>query len=56
MPPQILTRIFADAKKDKGQIPVCGAVNRKHYIQTLLRYKGDWRLYIIFKIGRKHSD
>ena len=46
VPKQILTQIFTDAKKDKGQIPVCGTVNGKDYIQTLLRYKGDWRLYI----------
>ena len=46
VPEQILAQIFIDAKKGKGQIPVCGAVNGKDYIQTLLRYKGDWRLYI----------
>lgn len=46
VPPQILTQIFIDAQKDKGQIPVCGTVNGKKYIQTLLKYKGEWRLYI----------
>lgn len=46
VPKEILTKIFSDSKKSKGQIPVFGTVNEKNYTQTLLRYKGDWRLYI----------
>jgi hypothetical protein len=46
VPQEILVKLFKDAGKDKGHIPVCGRVNGKEYVQTLLRYKGEWRLYI----------
>ncbi|MDF2384055.1 YdeI/OmpD-associated family protein [Nostoc ellipsosporum NOK] len=46
VPEEILDRLFADAKKDKGKIPVAGTVNGKKYIQTLVKYSGAWRLYI----------
>lgn len=46
VPEKILKEIFRQWGKDKGQIPVCGVVNGKSYKQTLVRYSGDWRLYI----------
>jgi hypothetical protein len=46
VPAKILKEIFRQAGKDKGTIPVCGSVNRKSYKQTLVKYSGDWRLYI----------
>jgi hypothetical protein len=46
VPARVLTVIFKDAGKYKGHIPVSGSVNSKPYAQTLLKYKGDWRLYI----------
>ena len=46
VPTEILTQIFEDARKDKGPIPVCGTVNGNPYTQTLVKYQGDWRLYI----------
>ena len=46
VPQQRLEKIFRDAKKDKGPIPVCGTINGKKYTQTLVKYSGDWRLYI----------
>jgi len=46
VPDKILAKIFELAGKDKGTIPVCGTINGDPYKQTLLRYKGDWRLYI----------
>jgi uncharacterized protein YdeI (YjbR/CyaY-like superfamily) len=46
VPEEILDRLFVDAKKDKGKIPVAGTVNGKKYIQTLVKYSGAWRLYI----------
>lgn len=46
IPAHILNSIFNEYGKDKGYIPVCGNVNGKEYTQTLLRYKGAWRLYI----------
>ncbi|MBS1627137.1 MAG: YdeI/OmpD-associated family protein [Bacteroidetes bacterium] len=46
VPIKILEQLFKDAGKSKGFIPVCGTVNKVAYIQTLVKYKGEWRLYI----------
>ena len=46
VPEDILQKIFMAAKKDKGFIPVSGKVNNVPYRQTLVRFKGEWRLYI----------
>ena len=46
VPQQILDTIFLEAKKNKGPVPVCGTINGKKYNQTLIRYSGEWRLYI----------
>lgn len=50
VPNEILEQLFLDAKKDKGSIPICGTINGEKYIQTLVKYKGDWRLYINTKM------
>lgn len=46
VPGNILQDIFKQAGKDKGHIPVRGTINGKGYQQTLVKYSGDWRLYI----------
>jgi hypothetical protein len=46
VPDEILSQIFEKAGKNKGHIPICGTINDKPYKQTLVRYSGDWRLYI----------
>ncbi|MGV3696705.1 YdeI/OmpD-associated family protein [Flavobacterium sp.] len=46
VPEEILKAIFKEAGKDKGHIPVCGTINEVPYQQTLVRYSGEWRLYI----------
>jgi len=46
VPETILTAIFKQAGKDKGHIPVCGSIYNREFIQTLVRYNGEWRLYI----------
>lgn len=46
VPPDILERIFQDSGKRLGPISICGKVNSKPYKQTLIKYKGEWRLYI----------
>lgn len=46
VPLHILEEIFIAAGKSKGYIPVCGHINERDYKQTLVRYAGDWRLYI----------
>ncbi len=35
-----------EAGKDKGPIPVCGTLNGASYRQTLVKFQGEWRLYI----------
>ncbi len=46
VPGRILKTIFKQAGADKGPIPIRGTINNKPYQQTLVRYQGDWRLYI----------
>ncbi|HET8572610.1 MAG TPA: DUF1905 domain-containing protein [Edaphocola sp.] len=46
VPDDILLKIFRDARKDKGHIPVRGTINGEKYIQTLVKYSDAWRLYI----------
>lgn len=46
LPDKILTKLFKEAGKDKGPIPVKGTINGKPYKQTLVKFKGAWRLYI----------
>ena len=46
VPTDILQDIFRQANRQKGPIPVCGTINGKPFQQTLMRYSGDWRLYI----------
>jgi len=46
VPEKILGDIFKQAGKDKGKIPICGTINNMPYKQTLIKYSGDWRLYI----------
>ena len=46
VPQIILQHIFIQAGKNKGFIPIKGTVNGKTYLQTLVKYRGDWRLYI----------
>lgn len=46
VPEDILHSIFIEAKKNKGHIPIKGTVNGNPYQQTLVKYSGEWRLYI----------
>ncbi len=50
LPLPILRFVFQQAKKNKGPIPVRGTINGKPYQQTLVKYSGDWRLYINLKM------
>ncbi|MGQ0541480.1 MAG: YdeI/OmpD-associated family protein [Blastocatellia bacterium] len=45
-PDDVLAAIFEQAGKSKGPIPVCGKLNGAEFIQTLVKYRGAWRLYI----------
>ena len=46
VPNDILQDIFKQAGKDKGYIPINGTINEKPYRQTLVKFSGEWRLYI----------
>src|SRR4029453_4928524 len=45
-PEDVLQALFAQAGRSKGPIRVCGKLNEAEFVQTLVRYKGAWRLYI----------
>ena len=46
VPENILLTLFKANGKDKGPIPIHGTINGLPYQQTLMKYQGDWRLYI----------
>lgn len=46
LPEKVLQAVVRQAGKDKGPIRVRGTINGDPYRQTLLRYKGEWRLYV----------
>lgn len=46
LPEKVLNNIFAAAGKNKGPVPVKGMVNKHPFTQTLVKYSGEWRLYI----------
>lgn len=50
LPVHVLETLFQQAKKNKGHIPVRGTINGKKYQQTLVKYSGEWRLYINMKM------
>ncbi len=45
-PDDILEFIFIEAGRRKGPMPVRGMINGAPYRQTLVRFRGKWRLYI----------
>lgn len=46
IPEEILKTIFEVSGRDKSPIPVKGTVNGVEYKQNLMKYLGEWRLYI----------
>ncbi|HEX8966063.1 MAG TPA: YdeI/OmpD-associated family protein [Patescibacteria group bacterium] len=46
LPENILLALFKEFGKNKGPIPIKGTINGKDFIQTLVKYKGIWRLYV----------
>ncbi|MGU3375533.1 DUF1905 domain-containing protein [Chryseobacterium sp. M5A1_1a] len=46
IPEEVLKRIFEDSGKNKSPIPVKGTVNGKEFQQNLMKYLGEWRLYV----------
>jgi hypothetical protein len=50
VPEEILKELFEQSGKNKGYIPVLVTINGIKHKQTLVRYSGDWRLYINTKM------
>lgn len=50
VPIEILRAIFQRAGKTKGAIPIKGTINGRGYQQTLVKYSGEWRLYVNLKM------
>lgn len=46
VPPSILEGLFLEAGSSKGPIPVRGSINGAPYQQTLVKFRGAWRLYV----------
>ncbi|GAB3791248.1 YdeI/OmpD-associated family protein [Spirosoma horti] len=46
VPQEILEPILNHPCNQKGKIPIRGTINQLPYQQTLVKYRGDWRLYI----------
>ncbi len=45
-PDAALKVVFAQSGRSKGPIPVRGTINGAEYTQTLVKYRGKWRLYV----------
>jgi hypothetical protein len=46
LPEEILNYLFKKAGKEKGYIPVHLIINKQKFIQHLVKYSGEWRLYL----------
>jgi len=46
LPDTVLQKVFVQAKKDKGKIPVTMTIDGNPFSQTLIKYSGHWRLYL----------
>lgn len=46
VPGRVLSALLREAGREKGPIAICGTINGDAYRQTLVRYRGEWRLYV----------
>jgi hypothetical protein len=46
LPDNVLKSIFIQVNKDKGKIPVKIKIDGHEFPQTLIKYSGQWRLYL----------
>lgn len=46
IPEEVLEGVFEASGKNKSPIPVKGTVNGKEFQQNLMKYLGEWRLYV----------
>lgn len=45
-PERVLKGLFRECGRSTGPIPIRGTLNGHPYIQTLVKYRGKWRLYL----------
>lgn len=50
VPEDILQQLFEKNGSDKGPIPIHGTINNNAFQQTLVKFKGEWRLYVNTKM------
>ncbi len=50
LPQDVLNGVFGEAGRSKGPIPVRGTINGRTYQQTLVKFRGAWRLYVNMKM------
>ncbi len=50
LPAAVLNDVFEEAGRSRGPIPVRGTINGEPYQQTLVRFRGAWRLYVNMKM------
>ncbi|MCX2679196.1 YdeI/OmpD-associated family protein [Galbibacter sp. EGI 63066] len=53
IPQAVLEKVFKDAGKSKGSIPVRMKIDDHEFTQTLVRYSGHWRLYLNTPMRKK---
>jgi len=46
LPESVLNEVFKQASKNMGKIPVKIKVDGHEFVQTLVKWKGAWRLYL----------
>ncbi len=46
VPEPVLAELFEEAGRTQGPIPIRGSINGRPYQQTLVRFRGAWRLYV----------
>ncbi len=56
VPEEILADIFGQAGKSKGAIPIRGTINGNSYKQTLVKFRGYWRLYVNMVMLKNSPD
>ncbi len=56
VPERTLRAVFEQAGKEKGPVPVHGTIDGHAFIQTLVKFSGEWRLYVngpMLKVTKK---
>lgn len=52
VPHEIVSKLYIEAKKEKGPIQVKGKLQGKSFKANVVKYKGEWRLYLNYIMRR----